>query len=258
LAAVGAMFVCPAQPPAPLTFDVASVRVADRQPPRRPFPAGGEITGGPGSSDPTRLTYSWVSMWKILASAFGVADDRIENRPEWTGQERFDIAAKVPPGATAEQVQEMLQNLLKDRFHLAYHRAKKEIDAYTLAVAKGGPKLKAAMTSAPGFQRSTKDGVMRMTFQMSSPADLATRLGRGVIPIVDATGLTGPYDFTLEYGVESMIALVQGATPIDDGSDPAPDTFTTLEKQLGLKLEKGKTQIDVVAIDHLDKIPTEN
>jgi uncharacterized protein (TIGR03435 family) len=74
---------------------------------------------------------------------------------------------------------------------------------------------------------------------------------------VDATGLKGPYDFTLEYDVESFVALL-GATPIDRPDNTAPDIFTALEKQLGLKMEKGRTQIDVVAIDHMDKTPTEN
>jgi uncharacterized protein (TIGR03435 family) len=264
----------------PLTFEVAAVRRA------LSLGAGKRIAGGPGTGDPTRFTYLGF-MFAILQSAFGVKDNQFENRPEWTYEEKFEIEAKVPPGATAEQVQEMLQNLLRERFHLAYHWTKKEIDTYTLVVAKGGPKLKAAaapagpaapaligpQSSAPyglngdGFPRlpeayqgaaqSSKDGVMRMTFRMASPADLVARLSRGVLPLVDATGLKGPYDFTLEYDVESFVALL-GATPIDRPDNAAPDIFTALERQLGLKMEKGRTQIDVVVIDHIDRQPTEN
>jgi uncharacterized protein (TIGR03435 family) len=104
---------------------------------------------------------------------------------------------------------------------------------------------------------SWKSPSWRMTFQMASPADLVARLSRGVFRLVDATGLKGPYDFTMEYDVESFVALL-GATPIDRPDNTAPDIFTTLEKQLGLKMEKGRTQIDVVAIDHIDRQPTEN
>jgi uncharacterized protein (TIGR03435 family) len=247
--------------------------------------AARSIRGGPGTDDPTRFIYLGF-MFSILQSAFGVRDNQFENRPDWTRDEKFEIEAKVPPGATGTQVQEMLQNLLRDRFHLAYHWTKKEIDSYSLVVAKGGPKMKAAAPAsgpapvppkagplpAPvldqdgfprlpegyqGNQQSSKNGVMRMTFRSASPADLVARLSRGVFPLVDKTGLTGPYDFTLEYDVESFVALL-GASPIDRESDPAPDIFTALEKQLGLKMEKGKTQIDVVVIDHLDRRPAEN
>jgi uncharacterized protein (TIGR03435 family) len=264
----------------PLRFEVATVKTASGPGPGR------RVAGGPGTSDPTRFTYLGF-MSAILRSALGVKFNQFAGIPKWAGQEKFNIEARVPPGATAEQVQEMLLNLLKDRFHLAYHWTKKEIDTYTLVVAKGGPKLKAAApasgpapaaligprSSAPygldreGFPRlpegyqgsaeSSADGVVRMTFRMASPADLAARLNRGVFPLVDATGLTGSYDFTLEYDLESFAALLSAA-PVERPSDPTPDIFTALEKQLGLKMEKGKTQIDVATIDHIDKTPTEN
>jgi uncharacterized protein (TIGR03435 family) len=251
--------------------------------------------GGPGTDDPTPF-YDQDYMSTILETTLGIGNDQFANRPDWIGQERFEIVANVPSGATKEQLQEMRLNLLKDRFHFASHWTKKEIDAYTLVVAKGGPKLKpAAPRSGPppddpppgkpllitldqdgfpqlppgykGSRDSSTDGTMRMTYRMSSPADLVARLGRGVFRIVDATGLNGPYDFKLEFDVESFIAamaslnprvLSVGPAPANSGSDPAPDIFTALEKQLGLKMEGGKIQIDAVVIDHLDRQPIEN
>jgi uncharacterized protein (TIGR03435 family) len=230
-------------------------------------------------------------MWAILQRAFGVKGDQFVDLPEWTRDQKFDIVANVPEGATKEQFQDMLQNLLKDRLNLASHWSKKEIDAYTLTVAKGGPKLKPAAPAnpadgppprtgmqmgtptldqdgfsqlRPGYQASMghtdSTGTLRMTFRSSSPANLAGALSRGVFPLVDATGLTGPYDFKLEYDVESFIALLPGfhPPPPDRPRSDAPDIFTALESQLGLKLEKGKAQIDVVVIDHLDRQPAEN
>ena len=102
-----------------------------------------------------------------------------------------------------------------------------------------------------------------MTFRNAAPSILVTALGRGAIEISDRTGLSGPYDFTLEYDPESLIPLVEQESTIHlteiPGYQPnAPDIFTALEKQLGLKLEKGKALVDVVVIDHLDRGPREN
>lgn len=80
---------------------------------------------------------------------------------------------------------------------------------------------------------------------------------------VDKTGLTGPYDFHLEFSNAGLPGpmgrgLAAPSPGEADQSDPAPDLFTALEKQLGLKLEKSKMQLDVIVIDHMDKQPTEN
>lgn len=73
---------------------------------------------------------------------------------------------------------------------------------------------------------------------------------------MDKTGLTGAYDFTLEFAQSGLAG--RGPTGADAASDPAPDLFNALEKQLGLKLEKSKVPLDVIVIDHMDKEPTEN
>jgi uncharacterized protein (TIGR03435 family) len=301
LAAAGALAIClnpaPAQAQAPLTFEVASVRVADPKPPRTPMPAAGDIQGGPGTADPTRISYTWVQVRRLLMAAFALPLDQISGSDWVMGQDaRFDIVANVPAGATKEQAGEMLLNLLKDRFHLAYHREKKDFDMYTLVVAKGGPKLKDAAPAegplppppAPGtprqrapldrdgfpqlpagrtnFQGVGNNGVARFTFRMSTPQALLTTIGPslGSSRSVDKTGLTGKYDFTLEFsqaGLPGPLGRGPAAVPpeaANDTSDPAPDLFNAIEKQLGLKLEKSKTQLDVVVIDHMDKTPTEN
>lgn len=270
----------PSSPP----FEVASVRTV------LPGGTGRRVTGGPGTDDPTRFD-CLGSMWAILQIAFGVKDDRFEHLPEWARQRKFEIEAKLPLGTSKEQLQQMLQNLLRERFGLAFHMTKHEIDAYTLVVAKGGLKLKPAAPPngplpddvdahyaravdqngfpklAPGYSAwartgaTTTTGAIRITVKKSSPAVLVAAIGRGVVEISDKTGLTGPYDFTLEYDPESVIALVQSdirLPAISPERSNAPDIFSALEKQLGLKLETGKAQVDVVAIDHLDEVPTDN
>jgi uncharacterized protein (TIGR03435 family) len=230
-----------------------------------------------------------------LMVAFGVPLDQISGSDWVMGQDaRFDIAANVPVGTTKEQAAEMLLNLLKERFHLTYHRESKDFDMYTLVVAKGGPKLKeAALADGPpppapeigtparaapqdrdGFpilpagrqaaQGQTRNGVTRMSFRMSTPQTLLGMLSFSLGPSrsEDKTGLTGKYDFTLEFSQAGLpgpvgrgFAVAPGAT---DESDSAPSLFNALEKQLGLKLEKSKTQLDVFVVDHMDKQPTEN
>jgi uncharacterized protein (TIGR03435 family) len=288
--------LCLAQTPAPLGFEVASIRAANSTPPYRPIPAAGVITGGPETADPTRMTFTWVLVRRLLMTAFALPLDQISGSDWVMGQDaRFDISANVPAGATKEQANEMLLNLLTERFHLAYHREKKNFDVYTLVVAKGGPKLKdaapadgpppeapqpgtravAAPLDRDGFpqlpagrtnaQGRSQNGVMLSTFRMSTPQTLLDMLQFALRPsrTVDKTGLTGKYDFALRYsqaGLPGPMGSRLSAAPPGgaDLSDPAPDLFTALEKQLGLKLEKSKTQLDVIVVDHMDKQPTEN
>jgi uncharacterized protein (TIGR03435 family) len=149
--ALAVAFAAASRAQAPLMFEAASVHTAARQAPRRGIAAGGEIEGGPGTDDPERISYEWCPMSTIIQNLFGVNFDRILNRPDWLGMDRFDIVAKVPPGATKDKVNEMMVNLLKERFHFAYHLEQRDFDAYDLVVAKGGPNLKEARR--PGVPR---------------------------------------------------------------------------------------------------------
>ena len=267
LSAIGALAVfsfvnlSQAQSRAPLTFDVASVRAAGQRPPYTPIAAAGDITGGPGTGDPTRMTFTWVPARRLLITAFGVPLDRLSGSDWIMGPQpaRFDIEANVPPGATKDQANEMLLNLLKERFHFTYHSEKKDFDAYALVVAKGGPKWKQAapadgplpeapqpgtpVTAAPqdrdgfpqlpagryGFQGGGQNGDNRMTFRMTTPQQLSDFLQfvlRGS-RIADKTGLTGPYDFHLEFSTAGLpFPMGAGA---DVAGDAAPDLFSAVE-----------------------------
>ncbi|MGZ4824437.1 MAG: TIGR03435 family protein [Terriglobales bacterium] len=284
-------------PQAGLTFDVASVRMSGPIPPNSPpIPAVGIMSGGPGTSDPQRITYSRVLMRRILINAFGVRPDQIEG-PSWVNDNdpattpAYDIVANVPPGATKEQLNEMMRNLVKERFHLTFHNERKDFDAYTLVVAKGGPKLQesteskapppAPQTEAPaksefdqrgfpvipvGTAAYVTNGLARATFRKVRVSQLLSVLSSqflGSTHLEDKTGLTGSYDFHLEFSTTGLggrlaVADTQRKASAGIAADPAPDLFTALEKQLGLKLAKSKVSLDVIVIDHIDKIPTEN
>lgn len=138
------------QTPESPTFEVASVK------PAAPPEANGRrmifMRGGPGTPDPERVTFTGMPMMNLLTTAYDVKNFQITG-PAWLDSERFDISAKIAPGATKEQFHLMLQNLLMERFHLVLHRESKQLPGYELVIAKSGLKLKESTevidTSAP-------------------------------------------------------------------------------------------------------------
>lgn len=132
--------------------------------------------------------------------------------------------------------------------------------------ADGFPQLPAG---TPGQVGMGRDGNMYVSARMQTMQGFAVTLGLplGTRHVTDKTGLTGKYDFKFVYslaGLPGPLGAVRpapaagAASPIDNLADPAPDVFTALEKQLGLKLTKGKAPLDVIVIDHMEKTPTEN
>jgi uncharacterized protein (TIGR03435 family) len=290
-AVIGLAINVQGQSQASFTFEVASIHVANAVPPHGQMPARGDISGGPGTDNPTRITYRWATMSSILVGAFGHGGDRLLGSPDWADVDRFDLRAIVPAGTSKEQAQEMMQNLLKERFHLAFHHIQKELLSCDLVVAKRGPNLfKGGLKEAasadgvlgprgrgapaildrdgfpilpPGYtdgQAVTRNGVTYQTYRMNSIEAVRAILVFGrtecAARITDKTGLTGKYDFHLEYASPASAGrqIDQAGTP----SDPAPDIATAVEQQLGLRLVKSSIKLDVVVIDHLDRKPTEN
>jgi uncharacterized protein (TIGR03435 family) len=283
-------------------FDVASVK------PAAPI-TGGRImvrmSGGPGSQDPGQLTYTNVTLKNVLMNAFNVKGYQILE------SERYDIIAKIPKGATKEQFQLMLQSLLAERFKLKLHRESKDLPIYALVVGKSGVKMKespkedatadgAAPAPPPssnagfGQVKIGKDGMpqlppggrggmmmmmngsrMKMQASRQQAGQIAEMLGNQLgRPVVDQTGLTANYDYTLDYAPDEstrMPGMAGMAPPPADGggggvggasSGPSdasgPSLMTALQEQLGLKLESKKGPIELLVIDTLDKVPSEN
>lgn len=264
-----------AQTDSPLHFEVASVKPA----------AGtrfGRFSGGPGSSDPERASWERISLLTLISVAYYLRPDRISG-PPWLDTEGYTVTVKIPPGTTLGQFRQMLVNLLAERFALVSHRVTKEVSGYELAVASGGakitpspPKTAADDPAAPRFSVQITEGVARATFPQASMAFLADRLSmllrgapsgvllRGapsgeVVPVTDRTGLSGKFDFRLEYPVPERVQ--NGPDGLGNASDPdsTPARISAaLEKQLGLKLVKATTNVDFLVIDHAERVPSEN
>lgn len=252
-------------------FEVAALKSVD---PNSGAPGGNVMRGGPGTDDPARITFVSVTMKRLLMAAYRVDENQISG-PGWLDSQRYAIAAKVPAGSTREQLLMMLQDLLAERFHLTLHHEMKDFPAYELVIAKGGSKLKEADPAAsppnptPGryYAASPEPGVTRLTFHAVAISDLANALsiplgtmGGNMVTvahIVDKTGLTGKYSFTLEFA--GYMGPGGAFAPLTtDAPDKAPILFTALETQLGLKLNDKKTSLDVLVIDRIDKAPTAN
>ena len=192
--------------------------------------------------------------------------------PAWVHDVRFDVTANIPSGATKEQFVVMQQNLLITRMALKVHYEKKEMAVYELIVAKGGIKLKeASLTqkdsgdqSNAGSPKTDADGFLvfppgRTMYGLSGNRGslqgagetmehfASTLAGQLQSPVVDATGLTGKYDFSLKW--------VAGP-PSDDA--PGVNLESALPQQLGLTLRKMRSPVKVLFVDHIEKAPTEN
>jgi len=246
----------------PPAFEAASIKPGDLR--ARTV----RMDGGPGTKDPTRIDFLNVSFANIITRAYGLNYWQLTG-PDWIESERFDVTAKVPPGATKEQFQTMLQNLLAERFGLKVHRETKQVELYSLIAGKNGPKLKPhvripeaeADDPQPGSLKTDAGGYPVLTHGMTmawtrgkarlqgADQDIAWLVGQlaGQLggPVTDDTGLTGRYDFALYW------AARQG----DDGSPELPEA---VQQQLGLKLERKKGPIDMLVVDRADKTPREN
>src|SRR5262249_32922520 len=127
------------QPTSKPTFEVAAVRPAD------PDLSDSIFVGM--SADPSVVTYRNTTLRDAIRGAYKVRDFLIVG-PDWMSTARFDIAGKLPAGSTTDQIPEMLQALLEERFKLTFRREPKEMQVYALVAAKDGPKLKPAEIQA--------------------------------------------------------------------------------------------------------------
>ena len=144
----------------------------------------------------------------------------------------------------------MLGTLLAERFKLAFHRDTKGRKSLALVVAKGGPKFRSSEEDGPSVPKPNKSGMVAQHASMSE--FIRTLSGPLRAPIVDKTGLTGRYDFTVD--LSSYFADVKpGEQP-----EVTAIVMTALREQLGLNLESWKETVEILVIDHVEKNPSQN
>ena len=268
-------------------FDVASVRVVNPE----SHPAFGN-SGGPGTSDPGRIHLCCVGMFSLLMRAYDVKIDQILG-PSWimdnTGPNLYQIDALMPASTTRAQFRLMMQNLLRERFHLRIHRQKRNFPGYELLIAQGGPKLKesrpdpnaavpgtspmpkrsddGSLVLPPGPQMfiSLGRGTIIVQAQEKPVSELVKNLGRliaqslGENPgdfaspkprIIDKTGLTGENDFTLRFSCEGcQFAMINGALGALPGPADSSDRVPDIFAALKTQLGLRLVKIKDIPLD---------
>ena len=259
-------------PNVPLSFEAASVKPSDPK-----APPGGGIQRRPGG----RFNTINMPVRQLIVFAYQIQGYQLVGGPDWISSARYDIVAKmegdpppVRPGTGADHMMLATRTLLAERFKLKVHRETRELDIYALMMAKPdakpGPKLKAAGDdcsperlaarrgapppapgSGPVCGMQVLPGRVRFGgYPLSLFASLiSNQLGRAV---VDRTNLTGNFDFEMTYAAPPPNGPLPPGVELPPTDPDAPDLFTAVREQLGLKFESTKGPIEVLVIDSIE------
>ena len=275
----------PAQTPGKkLEFEVASVRPSSKDlRDAAPVALGLRMDG-------SQARIGALTLRDYIAMAYRIKSYQVVGA-DWLATDRFDVNAKLPEGSTVDQIPGMIQSLLTERFGLKFHREPKELPVYALVIGK--PPLRLTVSQVdPDAAAAT--GAVNIS-ATGSAAGVAVNLGNGSFytfaggkfegkkiagrvladvlerytdrPIIDATSLTGTYDFSFTITPEDYQTLLiraavnsgvflppQALRLLDNGGDPMGDALS----QLGLKLESRKAPVDLLVVDQVLRTPTDN
>jgi uncharacterized protein (TIGR03435 family) len=218
----------------------------------------------------------------LIGAAYPSEDRQYRNLPEWAQRDRYDVTARPPAGVPRTQRTEMFRQMFAERFKLQVHEEAVDTPIYLLMVDREdgrlGPQLNpagrdCAAEAAAARGSSPPPALNRIPTEEEAMASCRTLFSQGRIvsggsllplflpslssmvgrPIEDRTNLTGYYRFTLTYAPSRPIASAGAAA--DPGQ--APDIFTALREQLGLKLEPSRKSMKTIVVDHIER-PSEN
>ena len=224
---------------------------------------------------PDGMSTTNLSLKNLIASAYNIKQYLISGGPSWVSSTGFDVDAKVagPDVETFKKISPsqrrlMLQKLLAERFNLAVHTETKTLPVYDLVLATGGPKFKPAApdpspspdanpSDPPKMKSMLRMGHGTLNLQDMPLSALVSQLGYTVSrDVIDKTGLAGKYDIDLKWTPDDSPANA-GSEAGKSDQDQAPNIFTAIQEQLGLKLESAKAPEEFFVIDHVER-PSEN
>jgi uncharacterized protein (TIGR03435 family) len=230
-------------------FEVATIKPAD------PGDQGGRFITMQGAH---RFVVKNYTLKRLVGAAYNLTPRSISGGPAWIDSDLYDILAGIP-GEVRPNLDEqmaMLRKLLVNRFKLTFHREQKELAIYALTVAKNGPKLKESTAAADEppvlVNRIFPDRVL-LPARNATMAQFASMMQRAVLdrPLVDETGLTGRYDFDLEWAPNETQFGGQG--PPETTESTKASLFTAIQRQLGLRLQATKGPVNVLVIDKVER-----
>lgn len=220
-------------------FEVATVK-------RSPPPEGDLININLGTVRNGKLTFANASLGDCLKFAYSLVSDAQIAGPDWVKSRdvRFDIVAQPPAGTPTDQLPLMLQTLLADRLKLAVHREQKDLPFLALVQGKNGLKFRPSNPAVPGTATNYGGHIINSQISMPKLALLLSRFERQTI--LDQTGLDALYDLKLDWA------------PDGAKDNPGPSLYSAVQEQLGLKLEARKGPVEILVVDHAEKIPADN
>jgi uncharacterized protein (TIGR03435 family) len=266
----------PATPKAPLVVSIAPYDVASIRMHPSSYRSSMHVTTDNGSLSAENATLQF-----LIRFAYFLPRKLLVGGPAWIGDRTFDIKAKtdsvsfIDRGQLSEKQRELyntqkqipLQKLLEDRFQLKTHHEDRAMHFYGIVLAKGGIRMKpsgeksdleeftkahvqdSVVPGIPGIRVMGRGRIVAVRTTLDQLAQYLTAENWGDVdqPVLNKTGLTGEYDFTLEW------------TPSSSQDDTASDSslFTAIQEQLGLKLESQKGPVEVTVVDHAE-LPSEN
>lgn len=232
-------------------FDVASVK---RMPPRPLHGLISEIT-------PTSVTLRYATLGNCIQWAYGYGHLLVIG-PDWRDRPTdvfYDITGKTSAPVAEAELKRMMQSLLRERLGLRLHEETRSLKAFSLEIAAGGPKL---TPSTGGGDPSIKSVAhFSSRFENFSIADFIQSIENTFASriVVDKTGLTGKFDFTLDTSAY-VLDPTTGKAILDwrGAVDEESAYIQALPKQLGLKFEPTVVPGRVLVIDEVRKDPVEN
>jgi uncharacterized protein (TIGR03435 family) len=231
-------------------FEVATIKPVDSG------PRSGRFITMQGTN---RFVEKDYTLKLLIAAAYDLNPRTISGGPAWVESDHYDIVA-VTPGEVRpnhDEQMSMLRNLLKERFKLTFHREQKVFSIYVLEVGKNGPKLKQS-TAGPDEAVVVGPGVVYpqrivLPGRNATMGNFVSLLQRAILdrPVVDKTGLSGRYDFDLEWAPDET--QFGGDVPPAGAAATSPPLFEAVQQELGLKLEATRGPVDALVVDTVDR-----
>jgi uncharacterized protein (TIGR03435 family) len=231
------------------TFEVASIKQSNPDERGR----GIRLQGG-------NVSVVNMPLSDLMTLVYDLHPTQLIGLPPWATTERYDVTAKTEGEGqpSPDQLKIMMRKLLAGRFRLVAHNDRRELPVYTLGLAKGGAKISANDPS----KTSATNGIIgrgpgSVLFNNTTIDDFCKMLQSGAVdrPVVNQTGLTGKYDFSLVWTppqLENAPPNPNALGPADRAEAP-PDIYTALQQQLGFRAEGTKLRIDVLVVDNVEK-----